>query len=149
MGRLYDWHKFRALSWRKRLMLAEAAFWLCVARLALLVLRFSWIASYLGQWRPPEPERPSRVDGFLIAREISWAVDRSAQLLPFRMVCLPRALAGWQMLHFRKLSGRLHLGAAPGAEKSLLTHAWLDACGARVAGYPVATDCVEIGYFSR
>jgi hypothetical protein len=121
-----------------------------MARLALAALRFSWIAKYLGQLRAPKAEGWGDVSGKETAKEVSWAVERSAGLLPFRVVCLPRALAGWQMLHLRRISGRLHLGAAQGGkEKALLAHAWLDASGVRVTGYPVGADCVEIGYFSR
>jgi len=153
MYRLRWWRKLLALPWRKRVLLAEAVFWLCAARAMLAFVHFSWIARYLGTLRPPqaaEPDADCDANGQRIAQEISWAVERSALLIPFKVVCLPRALAGWQMLRWRRLSGRLHFGAARGAaDKELLPHAWLDACGVAVTGYPVAHDCVEIGYFSR
>ena len=115
-----------------------------------MVCQFSSIAKYLGRLRPPELQVRGDGNGLTVAEEISWAVECSARLLPFRVVCLPQALAGWQMLQLRRVPGRLHLGAAQGqGGKTLLTHAWLDACGVRITGYPVGRDCVEIGYFER
>ncbi len=86
----------------------------------------------------------------MVAREISWAINRSAWLLPVRLVCLPRALAAWQMLHVRGIWSRIHCGASRDPERAkLITHAWVDVCGIEVTGYPEAHHCVEIGFFAR
>ena len=86
----------------------------------------------------------------MVACEISWAIDRSSRLLPVRLVCLPRALAAWQMLHLRGIWGRVHWGASRNPERAtLITHAWVDVCGIEVTGYPEAHHCVEIGFLAR
>ena len=131
------------------MLLLEAAFWIAVARLAILLLPFPRIARYLGELRPPTGEAGELQDGEAAAREVCWAIDRSARIFPFKIVCLPRALAGWQMLHHRRIAGQLHFGASRDAANALRTHAWLDACGVEVTGYPEAHDCVELGYFVR
>ncbi len=149
-------HFFRRLvrlpAW-KLLLLLEAAFWLVVARLALLVLPFSRIGRYLGALQSPSADcaAPDAGHVALVAR-IGKAVDAAADHSPVTMVCLPRALAGWQMLHRRGIVSRLHFGALPKsstAPTGLLTHAWLSSCGVEVTGYPVAYGCVELGYYAR
>ena len=73
----------------------------------------------------------------MVAREISWAIDRSARLLPVRLVCLPRALTAWQMLHVRGIWSRIHCGASRDPEgTTLITHAWVDVGDVEVTGYP-------------
>ena len=134
----------------RRLLLLEAAFWLAVARLAVLLVPFPRIARYLGELRPPATGQAGPSQGQAMPREVSWAIDRSARVLPFAVVCLPRALAGSQMLHRRRIAGQLHFGASRDASSATLrTHAWLDACGVEVTGYPEAHRCVEVGYFAR
>ena len=85
-------------------------------------------------------------------QRVRHAVHAAAAHSPWEMVCLPRALAAWQMLHVRRISSRLHFGAplqrAVGTA-SLETHAWLSSGGMEVTGYPVAHGCVEVGFFSR
>lgn len=141
------------LSLKKLLLLLEAAFWLCLARLALRVLPFPRIGRYIGHLQKPSPLplEPSAVHA-ATARRIAQAVNATAVNSPVEMVCLPRALAAWQMLHLRKVPSRLHFGA-PLVRKSGIqareTHAWLSSAGVEVTGYPVAHGCVELGYFAR
>jgi len=144
------WHKCRGLSWRRRSLLLEAAFWLAVARLAVVFVCFPRIARHIGRLHPPaDLQSDSSQDG-ADAREISWAIDRSARLLPVRFVCLPQALAAWQMLHLRGIWSRVHFGASRDPQQApLTTHAWVDACGVEVTGYPEAHHCVEIGFFAQ
>jgi hypothetical protein len=144
------WHRFYAQPRSRRLLLLEAACWLAVARLAILLVPFPRIGRHLGELRPPVGPANEFPHDDAIAGEVAWAIDRSARVFPFELVCFPRALAGWQMLHRRGIAGRLHFGASrdPG-RASLRTHAWLDACGVEVTGYPEAHDCVELGYFAR
>ncbi len=146
--RLY--HKFRGLSWRQRSLLLEAMLWLVVAKFALALVRFPLIARHIGRLHPPADLRDNPSKDRMVAREISWAIDRSARLLPVRLVCLPRALAAWQMLHVRGISSRVHCGASRDQNcAALIAHAWVDVCGVEVTGYPEAHHCVEIAFFAR
>jgi hypothetical protein len=150
MWKRRQWSKLAALPRRKVLLLIEAALCLAAARLALLVLPFPRIAAYLGRLRPPSPQPSIPNQEQATARDIGWAVERAARVLPFRAVCLPRALAAWQMLHIRHVPSRLHFGASkPQPGTVLATHAWLDASGIEVTGYPEANHFVELGYFTR
>jgi len=144
------WRRFRRLPGGRRLLLLEAAFWLTAARLAILLVPFPRIARYLGELHPPAREPDRFLREAAAARGVSWAIERSAPFLPFRVVCLPRALAGWQMLHRRRIVSRVHFGAArDAAGAKLRAHAWLDADGVEVTGYPEAHNCAEIGYLAR
>jgi hypothetical protein len=130
--------------------LLEAVFWLTAARLAIWLVPFPRIGRYLGKMYPPEKELGDVQTGAAAASGVGWAIDRAACLLPFQVVCLPRALAGWQMLQRRRIAGRLHFGASRDpATAALRTHAWLDACGVEVTGYPEAHNCAEITFFAR
>jgi hypothetical protein len=51
------------------------------------------------------------------------------------------------MLSRRGVASVLHFGAAKGLEKPIDAHAWLDAAGIEVTGYPVADQFAEIACF--
>ena len=73
-------------------------------------------------------------------------MTRAARHVPFKAVCLPQAMAARVMLKRRGVASVMHFGAARGQEKPLDAHAWLDAAGVEVTGYPVAKqfrgDCL-------
>ena len=144
------WRKFRGLSRRQCSLLLEAAFWLVLSRLVVMFVCFPRIARHIGRLHAPADLRADSSQDAADAREISWAIDRSVRLLPVRLVCLPQALAAWQMLHLRGIWSRVHFGASREPQWApLTTHAWVDACGVEVTGYPEAHHCVEIGFFAQ
>lgn len=143
----------RQVGWRRRWLIAEAATWLLAARLALVFAPFPMIARRLGAFVPPADPRvaaraaPTTPEQAQIARDISWAVTRGAAHVPFKAVCLPQAMAARIMLRRRGVASAMHFGAARGAEKPLDAHAWLDAAGVKVTGYPVGPQFAEIACF--
>ncbi len=138
---------------RRRLLAIEAVAWLLLARLALIFIPFPRLARRLGTFVPPNDARALQArgggtrDAALFAEEIGWAVTRSARYVPFKAVCLPQAMAARVMLKRRGVSSVLHFGAGKGQDKPLDAHAWLDAAGVEVTGYPVAKGFAEIGCF--
>jgi hypothetical protein len=141
------------LNHERLALLPEAAAWLLLTRVALLVVPFPRLARHLGTFVPPSDSRVGQArsvgapDQVRLASEIAWAVNRAARHVPFRAVCLPQAMAARIMLARRGIDSVLHFGAAKGRDKSLDTHAWLDAAGVEVTGYPVARDFAEIACF--
>ena len=141
------------IGWRRRGLIAEAAAWLLIARLALLLAPFPMIARRLGAFVPPSDPRVAAAaarttpDEAQIAKEVSWAVIRGAAHVPFRAVCLPQAMAARVMLKRRGVASAMHFGAGKGADKPLEAHAWLDAAGVKVTGYPVGPQFAEIACF--
>jgi hypothetical protein len=51
------------------------------------------------------------------------------------------------MLRRRGVASVLHFGAAKGQDRPIDAHAWLDAAGVEVTGYPVAAQFAEIACF--
>jgi len=142
-------HKLRRLGWARRGLLIEAVLWLAIAKLALFVVPFSKLARRMGTIVPPipAPADDTSSEHADIAREVGWAVTRAARHAPFTAVCLPQAMAARLMLHRRGVSSVLHFGASTGGQKPLEAHAWLDAAGVEVTGYPVARRFTEIACF--
>lgn len=146
-------HRFARLGSARRALLIEAAFRLFCARLALMAVPFPRLARRIGEFVPPSdirvlaaarPGDPRQAD---LARHVGWAVRRAAHHLPFEAVCLPQAMAARAMLKRRRVASAMHFGAARRDEKPLDAHAWLNAAGVEVTGYPVGKDLAEIACF--
>jgi hypothetical protein len=145
--------RFGQVDNRRRALLAEAVAYLFAARLALIFIPFPRLAPRLGTFVPPtDPRTTQAATGAApkqaqLAEEIGWAVTRAARYVPFKAVCLPQAMAARVMLKRRGVSSVMHFGAAKGTEKPFDAHAWLDAAGVEVTGYPVAKNFAEIACF--
>jgi hypothetical protein len=145
--------RFGELDSRRRGLLAEAVTCLLAARLALIFIPFPRLARRLGAFVPPADPRVAQAgieiapDQPRIAEDIGWAVTRAARSVPFGAVCLPQAMAAQVMLRRRGIKSVMHFGAARGREKPLDAHAWLDAAGVEVTGYPVTEKFAEIACF--
>jgi hypothetical protein len=119
--------KLRHLYWRDRMLLAEACFWLGVARLAVLALPFRWIAYRLGHHMAELPA--STEPGHLqTARRVSWAVSAMSRHTPWRNTCLAQAIAAHRLLRERGVLSTLYLGLDKDEAGNLQAHAWLR-CG--------------------
>ena len=143
--------RFAQVDNRRRALVIEAVAFLLLARLGLMVVPFPKLARRLGEFVPPTDPRAvaARKAGAqtALAEEIGWAVTRSARYVPFKAVCLPQAMAARAMLQRRGVASVMHFGAARGQDKPLDAHAWLDAAGVEVTGYPVASNFAEIACF--
>jgi hypothetical protein len=145
--------RFSQVDNRRRALLPEAVAYLLAARLALIFVPFPRLAPHLGSFVPPTDPRAVAVrtataaDQTQLAEDIGWAVTRAARYVPFRAVCLPQAMAARVMLKRRGFQSVMHFGAAKGTEKPLDAHAWLDAAGVEVTGYPAAKNFAEIACF--
>lgn len=131
----------------------EAVLRLLWARILLVAVPFPRLARRLGDFVPPSDARvlkaahTSDPNHVLLARQVGWAVTRAARYAPFKAVCLPQAMAARAMLARRGVASVMHFGAAKGAEKPLDAHAWLNAVGVEVTGYPVGANFAEIACF--
>ncbi len=145
--------RFAQLDYRRRLLLAEAVVGLVAARLALLFISFPRLARRFGTLVSPtdprvlETEKTASPAQIGVAEDIGWAVTCAARYAPFNAVCLPQAITAHRMLRRRGVASVMHFGAAMGKSKPLDTHAWLDAAGVEVTGYPVKGRLAEIACF--
>jgi len=145
--------RFGQIDNHSRLLLGEAVVCLAAARLALIFVPFPLLARRIGSFVPPADARaapaalPALSGQAALAEVVGWAVTRAARYVPFKAVCLPQAMAAQVMLKRRGVQSVMHFGAAKGTDKPLDAHAWLDAAGIEVTGYPVAENFTEVACF--
>jgi hypothetical protein len=141
------------VDWHERALLAEAVAHLLVARIKVATVPFKKIAKRLGEFVPPNDARiasvraPAPPEQARTAEQVGWAVTRAANHIPFKAVCLPQAMAAHAMLRRRGIASAMHFGARRSDEKPIDAHAWLDAAGVEVTGYPLSAGMTEIGCF--
>ena len=141
------------IGWRRRALLAEAALLLLASRAVLKFMPFPKLARRLGTAVPPDDARVRAAHARAaapdaeIALEVGWAVTRASRHVPFEAVCLPQAIAARVMLTRRGVVSVMHFGARTGRDKPLDAHAWLDAAGVEVTGYPVEASLAEVACF--
>ncbi len=110
----------------------EAALWLGMSRLAILILPFRWIAPFLGKHmaHSDENEYRDRQTVIFVSRAI---LDMSCHL-PWECKCLAQAISGKMMLRRRQIPSTLYLGVAKKEAGDLNAHAWLHAGGINILG---------------
>jgi len=118
--------KWRRRSRAERVLLMEAVVLLGIARLAVLVLPFKWLAVTLGRHMK---ETGTETDPSVLpyVRMVGQAVRSAADNTPWESLCLPQAVAGQWMLKRRHIAGTLYLGVSKDKTKTegLAAHAWL------------------------
>ena len=115
---------------RRRLLLGRSFVLLLGIRLGLALLSFqrlrkglvqiSRVTSYTQQKLPRDIDDTNRV-----VRQVVWAVEKSAQLMPGGAKCLAKALATQVLLARRGCEGELKIGVAKNDQGQLEAHAWI------------------------
>ena len=148
--------KIRTLAttgWRRQALVVEACAAMLKARVTLAVHPFGRVSRSLGDFtRPDDPRAADRAGpttdaDAAIARAIRWAIRAAAPFVPFRAVCLQQAMAAQAMLRRRGIASVMHFGAPAEGERPIDAHAWLDAAGIKVTGYPLPEGMQEIACF--
>ena len=129
------------MSGAQRRLLVEAALFLALARLAILVIPFRRIVPWLER----SPDSPQR-DAATIAT-VRQAVEIASRNVPWNAVCLPQAMACKAMLARRGQGSALHIGAAMGEVGGLTAHAWLVAGGEIVVGEDESGNVTPLARF--
>lgn len=134
------------------LLAAGALVALARARQRLARRRFADVAADWGRFVPaatgsrPAPEiEPVAAQ----ARAIGWAVRGAARFAPFKALCLQQAVAAQAMLARRGIGSVLHYGVGRDEDGALVAHAWIEAAGVALTGYPVPPGIVHVGAFVR
>jgi hypothetical protein len=141
--------KWRRRTKKERVLLIEAFLLLGVARLAILVLPFKWLAFSLGKQRTESPRRISPEDAQK-ALMIGQAIRSAASHTPWESVCLPQAVVAQWMLKQHHISGTLYLGVAKEEAKpeKIAAHAWLRCGEAILTGAANHQQFVVVATFS-
>ena len=116
--------KFLSLSGSDRRLLVEAAIWLGVARLIVLLVPFRWITPFLGMHMAESPDTQKQVQKQFAVR-VSWAIWTASRHMPWKCKCLVQAMAGKCILKRRRIPSTLYLGLLKDENEKLKAHAWL------------------------
>ena len=105
-------------------LLLETLVLLALARMAVLLLPFRWVARVLGrpQAQPPVEEDPGRARQ---ARRIGVMTSKASKNVPWTSKCLDQALAAKVMLARRGLATTVYFGVKKDEQGQLAAHAWL------------------------
>jgi Transglutaminase-like superfamily len=122
--------KWRSLAAGDARLLLEAAVFLAIARAAVLLIPFRFLAGLVDR----APVQPARDPNPALNCTIGWAVATAARNVPWRAACLPCALAAKAMLSRRGYRAVLHFGVGRDETGALVAHAWLEAGGTIVVG---------------
>lgn len=131
---------------RRRLLLA-ALVQLGRAAITVRTTAFPEIAAQLGPMRAPQAALPGDAGQQELARQLRWAIAAVMRHTPLRPACLAQALAARQLSAARGLTWCLHLGADSRRDDGE-THAWLEAAGIPVTGYPLPPGMIAVGCFT-
>jgi hypothetical protein len=135
-------------AWPRRGLVSEACLTLAFveARLKLLPLKRQGMRDLarVAGGRGAAPPAGGLVER-QAALDVGWAVTRIAAYFPSSAMCLAQALAARAMLRRRGIESILHIGVARSDSAPFEAHAWLDAAGVEVTGYPVPGHLREIG----
>lgn len=133
--------RFLSMPGTERSLLLEAAFFLALARLAILVIPFRRIVPWLER-TPDSPDRNA-----VAIAAVRRAVDVAQRNVPWNAVCLPQAMASKAMLARRGQGSALHIGAAMADGGGLMAHAWLVAGGEIVVGEDESRNVTPLARF--
>lgn len=136
-------------AWPKRGLVAEACLTLALAetRLKLFPLKRQGMRDLAPAAGSPPVEPVAGGHGERqAALDVGWAVTRIAAYFPGSAMCLAQGLAARTMLRRRGIASILHVGVARSEAAPFEAHAWLEAAGVEVTGYPVPPHFREIGW---
>lgn len=134
-------------AWPRRGLVAEACLSLLAAeaRLRLLPLKDQGMRDLARAAVPSEAPATGSEGERRAALDVAWAVTRVVAYFPNSARCLAQALAARAMLRRRGIASLMHIGVARPDSESFEAHAWLEAAGVEVTGYPVPPELHEIG----
>lgn len=125
--------KFLRQPSQRRGLLLEAALMLTLARLALRLVPFRQLNPFFNR-----PVRGSQVNGRRresLRKEVAWAIDRTAKILPGETVCFPRGIAAQALLRRRGVGTTLYYGVTTGNGNGSTAHVWVQDDAQGVVGH--------------
>jgi len=128
-------------------LLLEALVLLAVARAAVLLLPFRWVARTLGKEaaQTPEQDHPATLRQVCRIRAMVLAVSQS---VPWTSKCLDQAIAARIMLRCRRIPATVYFGVKNDEQGQLAAHAWLRSGSVYVTGGRVRQEYTIINSFA-
>jgi hypothetical protein len=102
----------------------EALTLLALARMAVLLLPFRWVARVLGKQEAESPQQEDAANDLRV-RRIGVMVRETARNVPWTSKCLDQALAARIMLARRGIATTVYFGVNHDEQGRLAAHAWL------------------------
>ena len=124
------WFKWQNLSGYAKLMFLQAVVVLLLIKTGLTVLPFQTfrrLFHWITETKAMREMSPVKIE------ETVKAVNRAANVLPFALLCLPRALATKYLLR-RVPSLSLEIGVEINPHKAFEAHAWVEKEGKVIIG---------------
>lgn len=136
--------------WRLRprqvVLLTEAFLSLAATSAAIKFLPFRRVAA--SAERRPRLRIPRAWQEQEPLRQVLWAVERTAALVPWRTVCFQKGLTVHRMLCRRGASPALHYGVRRGAPGNVEAHVWVTVGGEAVIGGDEAAEFTCVATFA-
>jgi hypothetical protein len=128
-------------------LLLEALALLGLARMAVLLLPFRWVARLLGKQEAQTPVQEDAANVVHI-RRIGTMVRKTSQNVPWTSKCLDQALAAKIMLARRGIATTVYFGVKNDANGRLEAHAWLRSGTLYVTGGSIRDRFTVINTFA-
>ena len=126
--------KFLRQTPQRRGLLLEAALGLTLARLALQILAFRQLKPFFNQSVRGQQVSGRRRES--LRKEVAWAINRIASILPGKTVCFPRGIVAQAMLRRRGVGTTLYYGVTTGNGNGSTAHVWVQDGAQGVVGHP-------------
>ena len=128
-----------ALPAPMRRMTLEAAASLAVSRL-LVAFGLRWSLGWFLRASPPS----AAIASAEVRTNVRFAIAMATRHLPWKSLCLPKAMAARLMLARRGYASTLHLGVGLRESTELHAHAWLECDGCIVTGHQGIQNVVQL-----
>lgn len=138
VARLSILKRYRRLSLRQRLLLAEALYVISASSAAIRLLPF-WRVVGLAA-RGPNRQGVAEWSDIETSRQVRWAVEKIGHLVPWRAVCFQKGLTVHWMLRRRGVPSVLHYGVRPPLKGKQGAHVWVSVKGCPVIGGREASE---------
>jgi hypothetical protein len=129
------WSTWQELPWSVQALLLPSWCLLGIARLAVLLLPFRFIARWLGPEAGVTPFTPLLTDKqTILARNIGQSVALAARYTPWESLCQPQAMAARFWLGLYGIPCLVSYGVKKSESNGLDAHAWVSAGPVAVTG---------------
>ena len=126
--------KFIKISFRKKILLFEALFWLPLTRGVIQFVPMKiYTPVFLGKLMA-ETEKIEMEEKDELFSDIRWALNVVSNRMPWKNKCFALAMSAKMILRYRKIESTLYLGLAKKSEHNLGAHAWIRAGNFYVTG---------------
>src|SRR5438105_1457097 len=116
--------KVLRLPLKNQALLLETLVLLALARAAVLLLPFRWVAKVLGKEAAQTSEQADPAQAWRI-RRVGIMIYKAARHVPWTSQCLDQAIAAKIMLARRGIPTTVYFGVKTDPDGQLAAHAWL------------------------